>query len=114
MKVGDTLRPLKKRDKASCTTSKDSRENVARQWSGPRLRVRAATGESSEIPSFDDFLAQAHNDTLAISGMLFQDAYTLDLDRLQRCYVCESDPRYGMVPFCAYNLTSDLGKGIYR
>lgn len=114
MKVGETLRPLKKRDRAGCTTSKDSRENVARQWSGPRLRVKAASGETSEIPSFDDFLAQAHNETLAVSGMLFQDAYTLDLDRLQRCYVCESDPRYGMVPFCAYNLTSDRGEGIYR
>lgn len=113
MKVNGTLKPLKKRASAS-TTSKDSRETVARQWSGPRLRVKASNGQSSDIPDFDQFLAEAHNNTLAISGMLFQDAYTLDLDRLQRCYVCESDPRYGMVPFCAYNLTNLDGISLYR
>ena len=113
MKVNGALKPLRKRVSAA-TTSRDSRETVARQWSGPRLRVKTSSGQSSEIPDFDQFLAEAHNNTLAISGMLFQDAYTLDLDRLQRCYVCESDPRYGMVPFCAYNLTSLDGTSIYR
>ncbi|MBR2716667.1 MAG: radical SAM protein [Oscillospiraceae bacterium] len=115
MLIGGRLKPLKKRaGSACCTTSGDSRRNVARQWSGPRLRVRTASGSSSEIPDFDQFLAEAHDSTLSVSGMLFQDAYNLDLDRLQRCYVCESDPRYGMVPFCAYNLTSDLGRRLYR
>ncbi len=115
MRVGGSLKPLRKRGGSSApATSRASRENVARQWSGPRLRVRTADGCSGEIPSFDDFLAEAHNNTLAISGMFFQDAYTLDLDRLQRCYVCEADPRYGMVPFCAYNLTSLGGESIYR
>ena len=115
MRVGSSLKPLRKRAGSSCcTTSRDSRENVARQWSGPRLRVRSASGKSTEIPDFDQFLAEAHDNTLAVSGMLFQDAWTLDLDRLQRCYVCESDPRYGMVPFCAYNLTGSLGQRLYR
>lgn len=113
MKVGGSLKPLKKRLRTN-TTSQDSRESVARQWSGPRLRVKSVSGQSCELPDFDRFLAEAHNSTLAISGMLFQDAYTLDLDRLQRCYVCESDPRYGMVPFCAYNLTDLNGKALYR
>ena len=114
MRIGGSLKPLRKRSCGAGATSKASRENVARQWSGPRLRVKTTEGLSSEIPDFDTFLAEAHANTLAISGMLFQDAYTLDLDRLQRCYVCESDPRYGMVPFCAYNLTGVTGKGIYR
>ncbi len=115
MRVGGSLRPLRKRrGGSSCASSRASRENVARQWSGPRLRVKTAEGRSAEIPDFDEFLAEAHNNTLAVSGMFFQDAYTLDLDRLQRCYVCEADPRYGMVPFCAYNLTSLSGESIYR
>ena len=46
--------------------------------------------------------------------MLFQDADTLDLERLRRCYVLEADPRYGLVPFCAYNLTSRGGRALYR
>ena len=46
--------------------------------------------------------------------MVFQDAYNLDLDRLRRCYICEVDSRYGMVPFCAYNLTDIHGRALYR
>lgn len=67
-----------------------------------------------EVSSLDDFLEQARLNTLAISGMVFQDAWNLDLDRLRRCYICQVDSRYGMVPFCAYNLTNMEGKSIYR
>ena len=110
------LKALKKRGDSCCcgTTSAQSRTSVARQWSGAKLRVKSGDGAASEPQGFDDFLAEAHNNTLAISGMLFQDAWNLDLDRLRRCYICESDPRYGMVPFCAYNLTSAEGKTLYR
>ena len=110
------LKPLKKRGDSCCcgTTSAQSRTSVARQWSGAKLRIKSGDGAASEPQGFDDFLAEAHNNTLAISGMLFQDAWNLDLDRLRRCYICESDPRYGMVPFCAYNLTGAEGKSLYR
>lgn len=64
--------------------------------------------------SLDEFLIRLHNNTFAISGMLFQDAGNLDLERLRRCYILETDSRYGMVPFCAYNLTSLKGKTLYR
>jgi uncharacterized radical SAM superfamily Fe-S cluster-containing enzyme len=46
--------------------------------------------------------------------MVFQDAWNLDLDRLRRCHICEVDSRYGMVPFCAYNLTNQNGEALYR
>ena len=96
------------------TTSAQSRTSVARQWSGAKLRIKSADGAASEPQGFDDFLAEAHNNTLAISGMLFQDAWNLDLDRLRRCHICEVDSRYGMVPFCAYNLTNQEGEALYR
>lgn len=67
-----------------------------------------------DTSSLDDFLVKRHNNTFAVSGMLFQDAYNLDLDRLRRCYILETDSRYGMVPFCAYNMTSVKGKTLYR
>ena len=62
----------------------------------------------------DAFVKDTLDNTLAISGMLFQDCHNLDLDRLKRCYICEVDPKYGLVPFCAYNLTNIDGKSIYR
>lgn len=67
-----------------------------------------------DTSSLDEFLANLHNNTFAISGMLFQDACNLDLERLRRCYILETDSRYHMVPFCAYNLTSLKGRTLYR
>ena len=67
-----------------------------------------------DLSSLDEFLIKRHNNTFAVSGMLFQDACNLDLERLRRCYILETDSRYGMVPFCAYNMTSLKGKTLYR
>ena len=52
-----------------------------------------------DTASLDEFLRNLHNNTFAVSGMLFQDACSLDLERLRRCYILETDSRYGMVPF---------------
>ena len=67
-----------------------------------------------DTSSLDEFLAERHRNTLAISGMVFQDAWNLELERLKRCYILESDSRYGMVPFCIYNLTGADGRTVYR
>ena len=68
----------------------------------------------TQTSALDEFLAQARLNTFSLSGMLFQDAMNLDLDRLKRCYICELDSERGMVPFCAYNLTDTDGKALYR
>jgi uncharacterized radical SAM superfamily Fe-S cluster-containing enzyme len=54
-------------------------------------------------------IADIHAGAFSISGMAFMDAWTIDLDRLRRCYlhVLARDGR--VVPFCAYNLTSVTG-----
>ena len=70
--------------------------------------------EMTQTDALDEFLLRIHNETFAVSGMIFQDAWNLDLDRLKRCYICEVDSEYGMVPFCAYNLTDSKGKYLYR
>ncbi len=95
--------------KPSCcgATSKQSQQIVARQWTG------ITPGEYAE-GSLDAFIKATHDNTFAVSGMLFQDAYTLDLDRLRKCYIIETDTEHGMVPFCAFNLTSAHGKALYR
>ena len=97
-----------------CTTSDDSRRFVAKQWSGDSGVSAEGEAELCETSALDAFLAQARESTFALSGMIFQDAYNLDLDRLRQCYICEVDSRYGMVPFCAYNLTDLSGRALYR
>lgn len=114
-RVGEdgTLKALAKRqDTCCCVKSSQARDTVAWQWgssTGPD-----ASDKTSEIDSLDTFLEQARTATFTVSGMLFQDAFTLDLERLRRCYICEADLERGMVPFCAYNLTDLGGRALYR
>ena len=111
-----SLKALERKSSGCCCTgSDDSREFVANQWSGAEEeRVFNTDGELEETSALDAFLAQIRQDTFAVSGMVFQDAYNLDLKRLKRCYICEMDEEFGMVPFCAYNLTNTEGRALYR
>ena len=110
-----SLKPLKRKAESGCccVSSDDSREAVASQWSGEAEEF-AEDGEFLDTSSLDAFLEHARLNTFAVSGMVFQDAWNLDLKRLQRCYICEMDSAYGMVPFCAYNLTDTEGRSLYR
>lgn len=110
-----SLRLLGRRGGSCCATSDDSRSSVAGQWSWAEWDTEAAQKKSgAETASLDEFLEYARRNTFAVSGMVFQDAYDLDLERLMRCHICEVDPRHGMVPFCAYNLTDPEGLALYR
>lgn len=100
----------RRRSQCCCVKSSDARDFVSRQWSGKI----SCSDEDSDTSSLDTFLRQTVENTFTVSGMVFQDAYNLDLDRLRRCYICEVDTQKGMVPFCAYNLTDVNGKALYR
>ncbi len=50
---------------------------------------------------------------LTISMMAFQDCWTLDCDRLQKCRVHVVRPNGRLIPFCSYYLTSVDGKRLY-
>ena len=65
------------------------------------------------VSSFDAFLA-ARRHSFCISGMAFQDAWTLDLERLRECFIHVVSPDRRIVPFCAYNLTAMSGESLYR
>ena len=110
-----SLKALPRRDAGGscCTASDDSRVSVAEQWSGESCCC-SAEGGMTEASAFDEFLSEVRRRTFTVSGMVFQDAWNLDLERLQRCHICEADARYGMVPFCAYNLTAADGRTLYR
>lgn len=51
--------------------------------------------------------------TLTIGGMLFQDAWNLDVARLKRCIIHIISPEKGLVPLCAKYLTAQDGKRLY-
>jgi tetraether lipid synthase len=91
-----------------------SRRIVARQWAArARQQPAADTPTGVDISSFDAFLA-ARGQILSISGMAFQDAWNLDLERLRECFIHIVAPDRRIIPFCAYNLTSASGEPLYR
>ncbi len=110
-KSDGTIKALpRRRSQCCCVKSSEARDFVSQQWSG-----KAAGCDGDEATSsLDAFLQQTVENTFTVSGMVFQDAYNLDLDRLRRCYICEVDTERGMVPFCAYNLTDNQGRALYR
>ena len=107
-----SIQPLPKRKNTGCccVKSSEARDFVSQQWSG-----KAACCDGDEATSsLDEFLQELVESTFTVSGMVFQDAHNLDLERLRRCYICEVDSKKGMVPFCAYNLTDVNGRALYR
>ena len=60
----------------------------------------------------DRFLAEAGR-ILSVSGMLFQDAWSIDLARIRQCCVHAVAPGRGLVPFCLWNLTGVSGDRLY-
>lgn len=90
-----------------------SRLVTARHWSAPQTSELQA-GNGPSLGGWDELLARAKTHTFCISGMAFQDAWNLDLERLRDCYIINVSPAGGLVPFCAYNLTDQQGHSLYR
>jgi len=105
-------------------------ETVSRRWRLPsapssnRLpllkEASCCSGGSMDSTRVEDpldldvFLREVGTRSFTISAMAFQDADNLDLERLIGCCISVISPDGLLVPFCAYNLTSRGGKGLYR
>ncbi|MDR3042830.1 MAG: radical SAM protein [Desulfovibrio sp.] len=95
-----------------------ARAFVRRQWRAPEPASAATAGTVGGMPAaprddFERFLARAGR-RFTVSGMAFQDAWTLDTERLRGCCIHVAAPDGRMVPFCAWNLTSAGGTPLHR
>ncbi|MBV8047199.1 MAG: radical SAM protein [Paludibacterium sp.] len=90
-----------------------ARQTVARKWAAPAQEAAPSCCPGVSVLSLDAFLAQRRR-SLSISAMAFQDAWTLDLARLRDCYIHVAHPDHRVIPFCAYNLTAQSGRSLYR
>lgn len=91
-----------------------SREFVAVHWSTPTPQMDLPILSGPSLGEWEVFLERKRTHTFCISGMAFQDAWTLDLERLRDCYIHTASPDGRLVPFCAYNLTDRQGHSLYR
>jgi uncharacterized radical SAM superfamily Fe-S cluster-containing enzyme len=107
--LGDgTLAPLSRRrtPAGECcpapSTPEQSRLFVARRWQRPQASV-AGRGDG-DMREMESFLVRTRSHGFTVTAMAFQDAGTLDTERLRRCSLhIFDDGRF--VPFCAYYLS---------
>ena len=117
-----SLLPLTRRETESCCCqpipaaegAARSRQFVATHWSSPMPISDLPVISGPSLGEWDTFLERKRTYTFCLSGMAFQDAWTLDLDRLRECYIHNASTDGRLVPFCAYNLTDRLGHSLYR
>ncbi len=106
----------------SCTCSSEdaaegaskARRFVAQNWSRKETTsLSSIQDDVSSLGEWDVLLERAFSHKLCISGMAFQDAWNIDLERLKDCciHVVAHDGR--LVPFCAHNLTSSSGRPLF-
>jgi 7,8-dihydro-6-hydroxymethylpterin dimethyltransferase len=120
MPNGD-LHPWTRQNNDSCCTPQPAeigaaktRDFVAKYWSSAPNVVTLDSLGSSSFGEWGVFLARTKTHTFCISGMAFQDAWNLDLDRLRDCCIHTVSPDGRLIPFCAYNLTDRSGRSLYR
>jgi len=75
--------------------------------------VQSASLAGLNVVSFDALLAEREH-SFCISGMAFQDAWNLDLERLRECFLHVYSADRTLIPLCAYHLTSATGARLYR
>ncbi|HNR01980.1 MAG TPA: radical SAM protein [Anaerolineaceae bacterium] len=118
-----SLQPVKhQQDSGSCCKKPEdakhalarSKAFVARTWPFPAQSDSTPCIEPVSMGGWDLFIERARTHLFSISGMAFQDAWTMDLDLLQDCCITVADPEGKLIPFCAYNLTNMAGEYIYR
>jgi 7,8-dihydro-6-hydroxymethylpterin dimethyltransferase len=116
-----SLKPLTHHEPKGCCSApvkaeqgrKKAQEFVSRVWAAPKTE-EPPRNNSLSLGEWDTFLTRARTHIIAISGMAFQDAWTMDLERLHECYILTVAPDGRLIPFCAYNLTNRDGKSLYR
>lgn len=110
--VGSTTRrpPLLAEDGA-----RQAKAAVARQWAAAPVPANTGPNASPPRDDFERFLAQRGADKrFSISCMAFQDAWTMDLERVRGCCIHTQAEDGRLIPFCLYNLTAEDGRALYR
>jgi len=94
--------------KCGCGYNEDSiekaRNYIAKKWTYKLKRISEAVSKDYDFSSWDHLLAKIHSHGFSITAMAFQDAWNLDLDRLQKCRTQVATKENKLIPFCAYNI----------
>ena len=93
--------------------ARKAKQFVAVHWKGGNGADKNASPDCG-ADGFSRFLAQAGAEQrFTLSAMAFQDALSLDLDRVRGCCIHVVRPDGRMIPFCLHNLTASNGTRLY-
>jgi hypothetical protein len=87
-----------------------SRNFVARRWKRTAANSGPECCGSNDFNDLNDFIGRVKSHGFTITAMAFQDAYTLDMERLRRCSV-HVYKNGRTIPFCARYLTAETTTG---
>ncbi|MDR0778314.1 MAG: radical SAM protein [Methanomassiliicoccaceae archaeon] len=89
-----------------------TRTEVSKFW---RFIEDTMDGPSEEEDkSWKTFVNRAKTHYLTVSAMAFQDVWTGEVERWERCCIHMVTPDGKLIPFCLFNCTSVDGETIYR
>jgi len=94
--------------------AEQARQFIQRRWRLTEEDIEKPRASCECKPgSWLEFYERARRDYLCVSGMAFQDAWNIDLERLKRCCIHIIVPPGRVVPLCAYYVTSIDGRRLY-
>ncbi|WP_366938352.1 radical SAM (seleno)protein TrsS [uncultured Desulfovibrio sp.] len=94
--------------------ARQSRRFTALHWKGSCPAPKPSGRESAAADGFSRFLAEAGAERrFTLSAMAFQDALSLDVDRVRGCCIHVARPDGRLIPFCLHNITSADGTRLY-
>jgi len=91
--------------------SRAIRECLCDLW---RMPIGGTNSTHAAPGTWEEFIELAKARYLTISVMAFQDAWTVEIDRLQECCIHVITPTKKLIPFCAFNISSIDGRTLYR
>lgn len=108
------LKPVTKR--SCCSSGSEKAEEgatkakafVARNWSYQKQALE------EKLSDWDKILSSIQNNAFSLSGMAFQDAWNVNLERIRDCCIHVSTLEGKLIPFCIYNITNIDGTFLYR
>ncbi len=113
--------PLNQSDGGCCCSPANKEEPIIRardflaeNWTLPEENSSPSSSGEWDLSELDNYISRIRNYGFSITGMLFQDSESVDLERLSACRVHVLSPGQKLIPFCSYNLTSRNGRSIHR
>jgi uncharacterized radical SAM superfamily Fe-S cluster-containing enzyme len=79
-----------------------------------RMPIGNLCSSNATPGSWEEFIELAKTRYLTVSIMAFQDAWTIETDRLEECCIHVVTSTGKLIPFCIFNISSTNGYTLYR